>query len=233
MSIISLEHKQNNGIFMICFVYSTIVKSFNLIRWEHWWGQVKVWILKGDNSHSKCISKPFYCRNIKFSVKTVYNCCDLDTQSKSLSCLTIFILIVSKKITTLKFLPHWLSHQPNTDHYIGSHFSCESNRFEVPPVGIKMGLEAADNGCCDHIIGEAVPICHNSLREKGQPQFHPCEGCKFLFLFLFAAIQCLSTCCLCERGVLDLVNVTDVFLSINEIAAQCFLVGLPKRMAVL
>ena len=62
---------------------------------------------------------------------------------------------------------------------------------------IKTAIEAADAGCCAHIIREAVPVCHNSLREKILPLFHPGKGHK--------------------DGVLDLVDATDVFVCINEI----------------
>ena len=43
--------------------------------------------------------------------------------------LTFIVLIVSKKIATLKFLPHmniWQASKPNNDHYKDSHFSSES-----------------------------------------------------------------------------------------------------------
>ena len=68
-------------------------------------------------------------------------------------------------------------------------------------MGVKAGLEADDTGCCDHIIREAVPVCPNSLREKGRPQFRLGEGCEDFL----AVTSCLSVCCNCELGVLDLV----------------------------
>ena len=80
-------------------------------------------------------------------------------------------------------------------------------------MGIKTGVEAADIGCCDHIIiREAVPVCRNSLREKGPPQFYPGEGCKDFL----AVTPRLRVCCHSELGILDLVNATDVLVSINE-----------------
>ena len=39
-------------------------------------------------------------------------------------------------------------------------------RLGILPVGIKMGLEAADSGCCDDIIREDVPVCLNSVRKR-------------------------------------------------------------------
>ena len=45
--------------------------------------------------------------------------------------LTFTVFIVSENIATLKFLPYTdnrLASQPNTDHYIDSHFSCKSKK---------------------------------------------------------------------------------------------------------
>ena len=50
------------------------------------------------------------------------------------------------------------------------------------------------------------------LREKGPPQFYPGEGCKDFL----AVTPRLRVCCHSELGILDLVNATDVFVSINE-----------------
>lgn len=52
---------------------------------------------------------------------------------------------------------------------------------------VKAGREAADTGGCDHIIEEAVPVCHNSLRDTGRPQF-------------LAVTSCLRVSCRCVKA---------------------------------
>ena len=86
-------------------------------------------------------------------------------------------------------------------------------------MGVKTGVEAADIGCCEHIIRVAVLVCHNSLREEGQPQFHTGDG----HVDFLAVTPCLGVCCYCELGVLDLVNATDVLVNIHEITLSFFL----------
>ena len=37
------------------------------------------------------------------------------------------------------------------------------NGWQMLAVGIETDLEASDTGCCNYIIWETVPVCHNSL----------------------------------------------------------------------
>ena len=59
--------------------------------------------------------------------------------------LTFVIFKVSEKIATLKFLPHTDTRpagRPNTDHYIDSHFSCESKSINIKAKCEKKGTRS-------------------------------------------------------------------------------------------